>query len=550
MKLSQKIRFFIPSFIFVLACLLLTYMLWTLAVNRRGFLLDQSKQRVERRRIISPSRQKILDSNGNILAISLPRTSFYVQPEKLLQDQSASFAVAKLFNKDPNAFMDQLKHHKNKHFMFLARQLDAAKSKVIKDSASAYVLSQEEYARVYPEGQSISQILGVTNLDGFGIEGVELAHNKQLLGEAGYKETIVNRFGQEVEVLSDTKAKSGENITLTIDKELQHSVYMALQDGVQRSSAKSGLAMVVAVESGDILAAAHYPSFDPHDRVRDLANRKSRIFTDLIEPGSTFKPIAMGYVLDNTTVAMDEMWDTSPGHIQLNGNTVEDVRNYGMITTQDIMVKSSNVGMAKLVLKAGGFPQWLRDKLQLHTKSGVHYPGEVSGGIAPVRDEDTFGTATLSFGYGLNMSAAQLAKLYTAIASGGVVKPLRLVRGEPDRHKPYRLFSEATTKKLHTMMRMAVSSKGTGRLSADWGGEVAGKTGTTYLHTAKGYDKSSYVASFAGFAPVKKPKYVVIVVVFEPDKKRHFGGQVAAPIFSNIMFNAMYLTNGLQNTVF
>ena len=550
MKLSQKIRFFIPSFIFVMVCLLLTYMLWTLAVNRRSFLLDQSKQRVERRRVISPSRQKILDSNGNILAMSLPRTSFYVQPEKLLQDQSACIAVAKLFDKDPKAFVEQLKCHKNKHFMFLARQLDAAKSKAIKDNASAYVLSQEEYARVYPEGQSISQVLGVTNLDGYGIEGIELTHNKRLLGEAGYKETIVNRFGQEVEVLSDTQAKSGENITLTIDKELQHSVFMALQDGVQRSSAKSGLAMVVAVESGDILAAAHYPSFDPHDRVRDLAHRKSRIFTDLIEPGSTFKPIAMGYVLDNTKVAMDQMWDTAPGRMQINGNTVEDVRNYGVLSTQDIMVKSSNVGMAKLVLKAGGFPQWLRDKLQLHTKSGVNYPGEVSGSVAPVKDEDAFGAATLSFGYGLNMSAAQLAKLYTAIANGGVVKPLRLVRGEPDRHAPYRLFSQATTKKLHTMMRMAVSNRGTGRLSTDWGGEVAGKTGTTYLHTAKGYDKTSYVASFAGFAPVNEPKYVVIVVVYEPDKKRHFGGQVAAPIFSNIMFNAMYLTNGLQNTVF
>ena len=296
------------------------------------------------------------------------------------------------------------------------------------------------------------------------------------------------------------------------------------------------------------MAAANYPSFDPNAHTKKSVH-SIRVFTDRIEPGSTFKPIAMGYVLDHSKVKMSDIWDTSPGVMQLGAHTVEDVHNYGKLTTEDIMVKSSNIGMSKLILGTTGFPEWLRDGLGVTKKTIVGYPGEVTGNVARISANDAHGLASLSFGYGVNLTVAQLAMYYAAIANDGMLRPLHLVRGDAGAIQPRRVFSVQTAAKLKKMMQMAVSYRGTGRRSTEWGGSVAGKTGTTYLHTPnQGYDKSNYVASFAGFAPVDKPKYAVVVVVFKPSPKRHYGGQVAAPIFSNIMFNAMYLTTGLQNT--
>ncbi len=550
MQLSRKIRFFIPALVYSLVSFLLVYMLWTLAVDKRDFLINQSKLRVERKRIISPKRQKILDRNGNILAISLPKTSFWVHPEKLLLNKQDYSSVAKIFHKDVAKFKRMLENNKNKSFMYLARHLDNNQAQSILKHNIDNLHTIDEYSRSYPEGASMSQILGFTNVDGNGLEGVELAKDKQLLGEAGYKQMIVNRYGQEVETLSKSMAVPGHDVVLTIDKELQHAVYSALQDGVAKAQAKSAVAIVVDVASGDILAAANYPSFDPNAREKQLSHAKNRVFTDLIEPGSMFKTIAMGYVLDHSDVKLDDVWDTSPGVLTLGSNTVEDVRNYGKLKTQDILVKSSNIGMSKLIQRTDGFPQWLKSQLHITKKNAIGYPGEVAGSVASIKNGDDFGLATLSFGYGVNLSVAQLAKYYAAIANDGLVKPLRLIKVEQQKDKSYRIFTKKTARKLRLMLQRAVSVYGTGKLSTEWGGEVAGKTGTTYLHTPNvGYDKNNYVASFAGFAPVDKPKYAVVVVVFEPAAKRHFGGQVAAPIFSNIMFNAMYLITGLQKSV-
>lgn len=549
MRLSQKLRFFFPAIVYVIVSIMLIYMLWTLAVDKRDFLVDQSKQRIERKRIIAPKRRKILDRNGNILAISLPKMSFWVHPEKLLQSKEGCNAVAKLFKKNVKSFYQQLQQHKNRSFMYLARHLSDESANKIHQKRLDNVYATEEYVRMYPEGRSSAHLLGFTNVDGNGLEGVELAKNEHLLGQAGYAQMIVNRYGQEVETVSKTRAIPGSDVVLSIDKELQHAVYMALEDGVKTAQAESAMAMVVDVGSGDILAAANYPSFDPNTHEKKSIHMRNRVFTDRIEPGSTFKPIAMGYVLDHSKVKLSDVWDTSPGVMQLGAHTVEDVHNYGKLTTEDIMVKSSNIGMSKLILGTTGFPQWLRSELGVVGKTIVGYPGEVTGNVARIAANDTHGLASLSFGYGVNLTVAQLAMYYAAIANDGMLRPLHLVRGDASALQPKRVFSVETAAKLKKMMQMAVSYRGTGRRSTEWGGSVAGKTGTTYLHTPnQGYDKSNYVASFAGFAPVDKPKYAVVVVVNKPSPKRHYGGQVAAPIFSNIMFNAMYLTTGLQNT--
>ncbi len=549
MRLSQKLRFFFPATVYAAASVALIYMLWTLAVDKREFLVDQSKQRVERKRIIAPKRKKILDRNGNILAISLPKTSFWVHPDKILQNKDDCHTVAKLFKRNAKAFYKQLKSHKNRSFMYLDRLLSDEQAQKIRQQNIEHVFAMDEFTRMYPEGKSTAHLLGFTNIDGRGLEGIELEKNAQLLGQTGYAQMIVNRYGQEVETVSKTRAVPGSDVVLTIDKELQHAVYMALEDGVKSAKAESAMAIVVAVDSGDILAAVNYPSYDPNARDKQVDHLRNKVFTDRIEPGSMFKTIAMGYVLDHSTIKLTDVWDTSPGVIQLGAHTVEDVHNYGKLTTEDILVKSSNIGMSKLILSTDGFVPWLRNDLGVGNKTAVGFPGEVTGSVSAIKSGDLHGLASLSFGYGVNLTAAQLAMYYAAIANDGVLKPLHLIRDDSTKRTSKRIFSSKTASKLKKMMQNAVSYRGTGRRATEWGGSVAGKTGTTYFHTPnQGYDKSNYVASFAGFAPVESPKYAVVVVVFKPSPKRHYGGQVAAPIFSNIMFNAMYLTTGLQNT--
>ncbi len=551
MTFMQKIRYFSVVLLYLCANVLLVYNLWNLVVNKRDFLLEQSKLRVERKRVISVKRKKILDRNGEVLAMSLPKTSFWVRPERLLNDPSQKDRLAVILGKSSKHFTSLLEKNRKRHFMYVLRYADQPMAQKITDAYFQDVVPLVEYTRMYPGEKSLAQLIGFTDVDGRGQEGVELAMNDKLVGKNGYQRVVIDRYGHAVETLSASEEKMGHDIILTIDKDLQHHVFAALKQGVLQSKARSGMAIVVDVASNEVLAAANYPSFNPNDSSDRHSYLKNRVFTDIQEPGSTFKPIAMGFILDHSRVGLKDMWDTAPGIIHVNGNQIEDVHNYGVLSTEEVMVKSSNIGMAKMIWQTkNDFQVWIDKKLGVKQKVGLGFPGESAGQLSVVREGDLFSLATLSFGYGVSFSTARLAQYYVAIANGGLLKPLTLYRAKSSKDRWVQIFTPETAQAIKKMMHRSVSIRGTGSLSTKWGGAVAGKTGTAYMHIpGKGYDKNRYMASFAGFSPVDKPKYVVVVVIEDPDKKRHFGGQVAAPVFSNIMFNAMYLTKGLQNSV-
>ena len=299
--------------------------------------------------------------------------------------------------------------------------------------------------------------------------------------------------------------------------------------------------MGLDVATGGVLAAVNYPSFEPGQKSVSAEIRKNHVFTDLLEPGSTFKPVSMAYVLENHGADSVEEVNTAPGVWTLQKNTVKDVRNFGVLKVDDILMRSSNIAIAKLVLRCKqDFSAWLQEVFHVGARSLPDYPGEPSGRVNHPRLNQSFDIATMSYGYGVNMTVLQLATAYLQIANGGYTHQVHLVRGDEPAGGE-QIIGDKTIARLKKMMRKVVSSKGTGRLGQVDGVEVAGKTGTTHVYTEKGYAKERYIASFSGFAPLDKPKYVITVVMEEPDKSRHYGGQVAAPVFGEILFNLLYL---------
>lgn len=474
--------------------------------------------------------------------MSQMQPSVWVNPKELHQDKATVQNIATLLGQNPQDLTKKLEKNRKKTFLYLARRLEEDVAQKVYESRLAGLNIIEDFARFYPGGASASPLIGSVNIDGEGLEGIELMAQKKLSGEEGYKKVVINRYGETVQHMGQAAAKHGEDITLTIDKNVQYSAYKAVEEGVQESGAKRGMAVVLDVATGGVLAAVNYPSFDPSQRNVASDVRKNHAFTDLLEPGSTFKPVSMAYVLENHGADGIETINTAPGTWRLQKNIVKDVRNFGVLKVDDILMRSSNIGIAKLVLGCKkDFAAWLQGVYRVGVRSLPGYPGEPAGRVNHPQANQFFDIATMSYGYGVNMTVLQLASAYLQLANGGYSHQVQVVKGAaPHDHGP-RILAEDTVARIKKMMRKVVSNRGTGRLGQVKGVEVAGKTGTTHVYTDKGYAEERYVASFSGFAPLAEPKYVITVVLEEPDKARHYGGQVAAPVFAKILFNLLYL---------
>ncbi|MCC5792482.1 MAG: penicillin-binding protein 2 [Legionellaceae bacterium] len=515
-------------------------MVW-LTVFQREFLSTQGQARSVRILDVPAYRGMITDRQGQPLAVSTPVQSLWVNPAHFNAEPAELAALAKLLNMTPDALQQRIISAKNRGFLYLQRHLSPSFVDKIKALPITGLNFQQEFKRYYPEGRSAAQLLGFTNIDDQGQEGIELQYQEWLRGENGKKKVLKDRKGHIVDETERIKEpRPGHNLTLSIDRRIQYIAYHELSKTLQESSAKSGTVVVIDSQTGEVLAVANAPSFNPNRRNRyDPDSYRNRAFTDSFEPGSVIKPFSLASALESGQFRPDSIIDTRPSWMMVHGHAIRDGRNYGVLDVGGVLSHSSNVGVTKMVLASPA--EQLISLLQRsgfgeRTESG--YPGEIEGILPRATQVDPFMQATLGFGYGLSVSAIQLAKAFSVIANEGKLLPLSLLY-QNTAPQGRQVLSSETAKQILLMMEKVVGKEGTGKKAQIAGYRVAGKTGTSRIADDKGYDADRHIASFVGIAPVSQPRLIVVAVIYEPGKGSYYGGAVAAPLFARVMRGAL-----------
>jgi cell division protein FtsI (penicillin-binding protein 3) len=514
-----------------------------LQVLRSDYLQEQGSMRYSRVLKDNSHRGMILDRNGAPLAISTPIDSVWAHPQTFVGQRSEWPRLAALLETTPREIGQLLARHEGREFMYLKRHVAPDVAERVMALRIDGVSLQREYRRYYPLGSVAGHVVGFTNVDDLGQEGIELAQDAWLHAVPGEKRVLRDLQGNAVEVAeSITLPEPGRDLVLSIDRRIQYLAYRELKAAVAENRARAGSAVVIDARSGEVLALVNEPDFNPNNR----ANLKSQVFrnravTDLFEPGSTMKPFTIAAALESGRFAPTTLIDTSGGSLTVNGRTIRDVHSYGPLTVSGVIEKSSNVGAARIALALGKQPHWeMLRRLGFGDETGVALPGEAAGMLAPASKWVPIEQATIAYGYGVSVTPMQLARAYCALANGGVVYPLTLVKREAP-VAGAQVMSAATAQKVRAMLELAVGREGTGAAAQVSDYRVAGKTGTVRKLTAQGYSDDRYIAWFAGFAPASDPRLVMVVAVDEPHGSSYFGGQVAAPVFSRVMTGALRL---------
>jgi cell division protein FtsI (penicillin-binding protein 3) len=510
------------------------------------FLQTQGDVRAIREEVIPAYRGLITDRNGEPLAVSTPVITLIANP-KYMQTNTSEADLARLADAmeiSLAALKARLKHYRNKSFMRLARQISPAEAEKILDLRIPGVSGQQEYKRFYPAGEVTAQLVGITDIKDQGREGMELAYDSWLTGEPGAKRVMKDRAGRIIKDISLVKpASPGEALRLSIDLRVQYAAYRALKASVKKHQAKSGSVVVLDIETGEVLAMANQPSFNPND----LSNLKpgvtrNRAVTDQMEPGSTVKPFTLLAALESGRFAADTKIDTSPGYLKVTYKTFVDPKNYGVLDLAGILTKSSQVGTTKVALELDpNTTRGLFERVGFGEPIGSGFPGEIVGELPGHRTWDPVTQATFAFGYGLSASSLQMARAYSVLANDGLRKEISLVALD-EAPETVRVVEAGITQDVRQMLQAAAGASGTGKRASIDGYSVGGKTGT--LHKVKaggGYDEDRYMSVFAGLSPVDNPRLVTIVVIDEPQDGDYFGGLVAAPVFSEVTGNALRL---------
>jgi len=528
---------------------LLIVRLVQLQLVQTEFLQDQSERRVVRDYSIDAYRGMVTDRNGEPLAVSTRVNSIWLNPKLILEERVDLSQLAPHLNLSSAELSAKVKSQAQKEFIYLQRHISPLKAEKIAQLKLKGVGLEQEYKRFYPAAEVTSHVVGFTNIDEQGIEGVELAYNDWLSGEQGKGRAIKDRLGMLVKDLGVVKAaESGKDITLSIDLRLQYQAYRELKAAVQQHGAKSGSLVMVDVESGEILALVNQPAFNPNNRAELKPDAvRNRAVTDIFEPGSTVKPFTVAAALVAGTVEKDEIINTHPGYMRLGWKTIRDHRDYGKLSVTEILTKSSNIGVSKLALKLGGENLWAEyQKVGLGNPVGLGIPGESSGKIGVKTNKwSALETATLSYGYGLAVTPLQLAQAYQALANSGVKKPLTLVQG--NQQPAQRVLPKKIANNVVTMLETVIGPGGTAKRGQVGGYRVAGKTGTVHKVGNDGYEDERYRSVFAGIAPADEPKVVTIVVIDEPSGREYYGGEVAAPVFARVMQSSLRLLSVQPN---
>ena len=498
-----------------------------------AFFKRQGTVRFVRTLDLPANRGRILDRNGNILASSVPVPSIWANPEDIERDPVKLKALAKLLGMS-SAELDKKLKDEDKIFVWLKRQVDESVAKDIAALKIKGVYDRKEYKRIYPEGESVAHVVGFTNVENLGQEGVELAFNKALGGKAGSRRVIKDRLGRVVEDIGEmVPPLDGQDLQLSIDSKVQYFAYEKIKETVIANKAAAGSVVVLDVKTGEVLALVNYPSYSPGKRGSlSGAQLRNRALTDTFEPGSTMKPIVVGLALEKGIVKPETLIQTAPGYLQMGTAKITDAHPHGVLSVNEVIQKSSNVGTVKIAMQMQPHDMWeVFTQVGLGQKPQVPFPGAVAGKVRAYKTWRPIEQATMSYGYGLSTSLFQLAQAYTVFAHDGEMIPMSLVKTNQN-VAGARVFTSHNAAAIRNMLHMVTIQGGTAPKAQTMGYSVGGKTGTAHKVEGKGYASKKYRGFFVGIAPIDNPRIVVAVMVDEPTNGAYFGGDVAAPVFS------------------
>ena len=512
-----------------------------LQVLSKKFLKDQGDMRQVDDVSVSAYRGMILDRNGDPLAISTPVESIWINPRELRHAKEDQIRmVEKLLNLPVGKVTELIKEDLHRQFLYIARRVNPQLGDKVKELKLTGVYFEREFKRFYPTGGVSAHIVGFTNVDDIGQEGMESGYEKLLRGTSGSKRVVRDGQRRIIDDIENIKEPvSGKNLELSIDQRIQYLAYRELQLAVSVNKAKSGALVVLDAKNGEILAAVNQPSFNPNTKSSlTEGSHRNRALTDIFEPGSTVKPFVVAAALEGGYVSPSSMFVTN-GTYQIGRNTVKDVHNYGTLDLTHVIKKSSNIGVSMMALKMPPKYFWnIYHKLGFGVSAGSGFPGEAIGTMRDYKKWTDFDRAIMSFGYGLSSSALQLARAYTALADDGILHSVSLLKREED-DDVVRVFSAKTAKSVRKMMETVMMKDGTAYEGRVDGYTAAGKTGTVKKAGAGGYTEKNYFAVFAGMAPATDPRLIIVVMIDEPSAGQYYGGLVSAPVFSKVMAGSL-----------
>jgi len=504
------------------------------------FFQRQGEIRYARTLELPASRGRILDRNGLILASSIPAPSLWAIPKDFDADPAQRKQLAKLIGMTGKELADRLDDNPN--FVWLRRQADDQVAKDVLALGIKGVHQVREYKRKYPEGEAATHVVGFTNVEDKGQDGIELAHQKDLAGRDGTRRVIKDRLGRVVEDIGDSVAPvDGRDVELSIDSKVQFFAYQRIRDAVAENKAQAGSVVVLDARSGELLALANYPSYSPGDR-RNLSGEqlRNRALTDTFEPGSTVKPFIAAWALETGRVKPDTVIHTAPGKVSMGGFVISDSHPHGDLTVSEVIQKSSNIGSMRMGLMFQPREMWeLYTQVGFGQKPQLGFPGAVTGRLRPFKTWKPVEQATMSYGYGLSASLLQIAHAYTVFAHDGEFIPVTLTKstaqGDDAKVGGLRVISPATAKTVREMLSRVTAPGGTAPKAQTIGYSVGGKSGTAYKQEGKGYSVKKYRSWFVGIAPISDPRIIVAVMVDTPTAGKWYGGDVAAPVFSDLV---------------
>jgi cell division protein FtsI (penicillin-binding protein 3) len=529
--------------------LLLAFLVWFAALALRAlylqglhndFLRQKGESRYARVIDLSATRGPIVDRNNEPLALSTPVESVAASPADIEIAPDQLRRLARLLGSDAPELRKKLADTR-REFVYLKRQLPPDEAARVVALGIPGVFLQREYRRYYPAGEVTAHLIGLTDVDGRGREALELAFDQQLAGRAGSRRVIKDRLGQIVEDVESIRApQNGRTLVLSIDARIQYLAYRELKSAVAAHRARAGSIVVLDVATGEVLAMANVPSFNPNNRERfDPLRARNRAVTDLFEPGSTLKPFTAAVALESGVVRPESVIQTAPGQFAVGNRVIHDAHPQGALTVAQVIQKSSNVGAAKIALELKPEVMWnLFHQIGFGVPPYSGFPGEVPGRLRAAATWRPIEQATMSYGHGISVSLLQLARAYLAFATDGELRPVTLLRREVP-VSATRVMSVETAQAVRRMLELAVQPGGTAPRAQVTGYRVAGKTGTAHKLEGRGYASDRYVSSFVGFAPASAPRLVIAVMIDEPSAGQYYGGAVAAPVFSTVMADAL-----------
>ncbi len=532
---------------FLLALIMLSFAgMLTRAIYLQGIRNDFLRQKGESRysRVIelSAHRGMIVDRNGQPLAISTPVESVWASPDDVEIDSAKLTELSKILGMPSREIRKKLSET-SKDFVYIERQLPPDVAAQVVELKIPGIFLQREYRRYYPSGDVMAHVIGFTNSDDNGQEGLELGYQNVLGGQPGSRRVIKDRLGRIVEDVESIRTpRPGQNVTLSIDSQIQYLAYREIKNAVEQNKAKSGSIIVLDSRTGEVLAMATIPTYNPNNREDLKAGLvRNRAVTDNYEPGSTLKPFTIAAGLESGKYTPDTLIQTAPGTLTIGRATIHDAEKSGLLSVSQVIQKSSNVGASKIALSLEPKAMWdMLHSCGFGTAPESGFPGEASGRLRPYENWHPIEQATMSFGNGISVSLLQLARAYTIFTDGGVLMPITFLKKDGQPHGK-RVISEKTANEMVKILESVVQPDGTGPLAQVVGYNVAGKTGTAHKVEGNGYAAHRYVASFIGFAPASNPRLIVAVAVDEPSNGKYYGGEVAAPVFSRVMGGALQM---------